>query len=114
LSEAAARDKAHQNGLEPADFAPMLATAGEPLSRTEMEQLYNRGLVSKGEVDQALKESRLKPKYTDLAFDLHVRLPEPRQVITALNNGTITKEAAAKILAQYGFSQSTVAMLVAT
>jgi hypothetical protein len=114
LSEAAARDKAHQNGLEPGDFAPMLATAGEPLSRTEMEQLFNRGLVSKAEVEQAVKESRLKPKYTGLAFDLHVRLPEPRQVISALNHGTISKAAAARVLGEYGFSQETVAMLVAT
>jgi hypothetical protein len=114
LSESAARAKAHQNGLEPGDFAPLLATAGEPLSRTEMEQLFNRGLVTRAEVEQALKESRLKPKYTGLAFDLHVRLPEPRQVISALNHGTVSKAEASKILGEYGFSHQTVAMLVAT
>lgn len=114
MSLADAKAKAEENGLEPADFDPLYQTAGEPLSRTEMEQLYNRGLVSEAEVKQALRESRVKDKYVDHAFQLHVRLPEPRQIISALNHGTVTKAEASKLLAEYGFDETAIKILVAT
>jgi hypothetical protein len=114
VTEAEARDLAHQNGLEPKWFAAMAATYGSPLSRTELEQLYNRGKISRAVVVQGLRESRLKNKYLNDAFDLHVKLPEPRQVVTALTDGVITRAAAARILGDEGYAPETVAMLIAT
>lgn len=113
LSKDAARAKAVENGLEAGDFEALWQTAGQPLSRTEMEQLYNRGLASKAEVDQALLESRLKPKYTPLAFDLHVRLPEGRQVSAMVSHGVITKATGLKWLQQLGYAPDTAAAIVA-
>jgi hypothetical protein len=114
ISIAEARAKAVQNGLEASDFQALYDTAGEPLSRTEMEQLYNRGLVSEAEVKQALKESRIKNKYVDHAFALHTRLPEGRQVVTMITHGALTKAKGTEILIQLGYTKELAAALVAS
>ena len=104
---------AAQNGLEASAFPVLVENAGEPLSRTELEQLYNRGLISEAVVTQGLRESRLKDKYVADALQLHVRLPEPRQVVAMISHGVITKPAGIKLLLEYGFSEQTAADLVA-
>lgn len=108
-----AKVKAVQNGLEAADFDALYQTAGEPISRTEAEQLYNRGLMTEAEVKQAIVESRLKPKYTGLAFDLHVRLPEGRQVVSMITHGVVTKQQGVQLLLQLGYSAEVAGFLVA-
>jgi hypothetical protein len=102
-----------ENGLEPGNFEWMYETAGEPLSRTELEELYNRGEISEATVKQGLRESRLKNKYVDDAFRLHVRLPEPRQIVSALTHGAITKADAMSLLRQHGFTPAVAAILIA-
>lgn len=102
-----------ENGLEPGNFQWMYDTAGEPLSRTELEELFNRGEIDEATVKQGLRESRLKNKYVDDAFRLHVRLPEPRQIVSALTHGAITKADAMALLRQQGFSAATAAILIA-
>lgn len=113
LAQADAATIADHNGLEPGQVDVLLQTAGEPLSRTEMDQLYNRGLATRAQVDQATRESRLKPKYTDLAFQLHVRLPEGRQVVSAITHGAATKEQGLRLLAELGYSPEVSQILVA-
>lgn len=114
LPIAEARRVAEANGLDPKDFGWLQRTAGAPLSRTELEQLFNRGLISEEVVRQGLRESRLKDKYVKDALALHVRLPESRQVITALTDGVITRKAATKLLGDMGYSHEVVTMLIAT
>jgi hypothetical protein len=113
LTLPAAEEIATQNGLEPGNFGWMYETAGEPLSRTELEELYNRGEITQATVEQGLRESRLKNKYVGDAFKLHVRLPEPRQIVSALTHGAITKQDAMALLRQYGFTPATAAILIA-
>lgn len=114
LTKDQAADVAHLNGLEPQYFEPLWLTAGMPLSRTELEQLYNRGLISREVVKQGLRESRLKDKYVADAVELHVRLPEPREVVTALTDGVVTRQLAAELLGDMGYQPDVVAMLIAT
>ena len=114
ITQAQAKRIATENGLDPADFLALWETAGEPLSRTELEQLYNRGQIPLAVVEQGLRESRLKDKYVKDAVQLHVRLPQPREVVTALTDGVVTRAAATDMLADQGFDQATVAMLIAT
>jgi hypothetical protein len=104
---------ADHNGLEPGQVDTLYLTAGEPLSRTEMDQLYNRGLVTKDQVDQAARESRLKDKYVPLAYPLHVRLPEGRQVVSAITHGAATKDQGLRLLAELGYSAEVAQILVA-
>lgn len=101
----AAKKYADENGLQPGDFDILLNTAGEPLSRTEMEQLYNRGLVTQAQVDQALRESRLKNKYNGLAFQLHARLLPVSDIQAALRVGAMTQGQAVEKAMEYGYSK---------
>jgi hypothetical protein len=113
IAETVAREKAAQNGLEPSDFDALYQTAGEPLSRTELEQLLNRGEVTTAFVEQGLRESRLKNKYVPDAVKLHVRLPEGRQIVSMVTHGVVDKPAALKLLMQVGYSQEVAGYLVA-
>lgn len=105
---------AGQNGLEPSAFPILLNTAGEPLSRTEMEQLYNRGLVTQAQVDQALRESRLKNKYVNLAFDLHTKIIPIFSIQSALRYGGITDQRAIESLVSEGYSHTDAAAIVSS
>jgi hypothetical protein len=113
ITEAASRAKVVQNGVEAGDFDALYATAGEPLSRTEMEQLYNRGLATRAEVEQAIRESRVKDKYVSMAFDLHTRLPEGRQIVSMVSHGAATKAEALGLLGDLGYSPQVAGLLVA-
>lgn len=106
LSAEEARRIADINGLQPGHFDTLAATAGEPLSRTEMEQLYNRGLATEEQVKQASRESRLKNKYNDLAFALHTRLLPTGTIIDALRYGAITQDRAIGLMMEYGYSKA--------
>lgn len=114
LTQAQGEEVATKNGLEPGNFATLVETAGEPLSRTEMEQLYNRGLVTKSQVTQALLESRLKPKYNDLAFQLHTRLPEVRELSDMVLWGTMTHADATAEVVKLGYDATTAGRLIST
>jgi len=105
---------AEQNGLEPGAFSVLYETAGEPLSRTEMEDLYNRGLVTEDQVKQALLESRVKDKYIDLAFQLHKKILPANLIQRALRFGAITQADAIKALADDGYSPEDAQVLVAS
>lgn len=113
MSEKDARKAVHDNGLEPQYFEVLRETAGEPLSRTEFTQLFNRGKIKRAEFEQGLKESRLKDKYVSQAIELHTRLPEPREIVTALTDGVLKREQASKLLAEYGYSTEVITMLIA-
>lgn len=114
MPQATGNDIAEQNGLEPGAFDILYETAGEPLSRTEMEELYNRGLVTEEEVKQALRESRLKNKYVDAAFALHRRIIPVRSLHEALRLGSITHDDAVRIAMEDGYTQHDAEILVAT
>ena len=113
LPASAAAAIAEQNGLEPGQVNTLIETAGSPLSRTELEELFNRGLIDQATVIQGLRESRLKDKYVDDALALHVRLPEPRQVVAMVSHGVLTHDEAARLLTQYGFSPDVAGLLIA-
>ncbi len=112
MTTAQASSIADQNGLEPGMFPILYNTAGSPLSRTEMEELYNRGLVTKAQVTQAVAESRLKPKYTELAFELHTRLITARELGQAVQYGSITHADAVKKAMEEGYSEQDASILV--
>lgn len=113
IAQADAEKIASQNGLEPGYFQVLLNTAGEPLSRTELEQLYNRGLITKDQVIQGLKESRLKLKYNDMAFQLHEKLLDPSVLQHAVLYGTISQSDAVKTAMTFGYTKDDATTLIA-
>lgn len=107
-----ARSYADQNGLQPGDFDILLNTAGEPLSRTELEELYNRGLVTKDQVIQGLRESRLKNKYNEYAFALHSKVLPVYSLQRALRYGGVKVPDAIRIAMESGYSKEDSTILV--
>lgn len=103
---------ANYNGLEPADFDILYQTAGEPLSRTELQDLYNRGLVSEDTLKQGLRESRLKDKYVDVAFDLHQKIVPVYTLQRALRYGGISQADAIRITMESGYSEQDATLIV--
>jgi len=101
---AAAHQIAEENGLRPQDFDVLYQTAGAPLSRTEMEDLVNRGEATLDEMKQALRESRLKDKYIDKALLLRRRIPPERSIVSGLSKGVFTHDEAIQRLRALGFS----------
>jgi hypothetical protein len=105
---------AEENGLQPGQYQILLETAGAPLSRTELNDLYNRGLIGSDVVLQGLAESRLKNKYTSDAFALRRRLLEPRTLSTMVHNGAMTHETAIKKAMEVGYNAEDAAYLIAS
>lgn len=112
MTSAQAARIAEENGLTPGAIDILEQTAGEPLSRTEMEELYNRGLATRADVEQALRESRLKNKYTGKAFQLHERVLPARSVDTALRHGAVGDAEAIKIIMESGYSKRSAEIIV--
>lgn len=110
----AGRQFAEENGLMPGHFDTLYQTAGAPLSRTELNDLYNRGVIGSDTVIQGLRESRLKDKYGQDAFALRRRLLEPRVISTAVHNGVIDHTVGIRKAMEHGFSPEDAATLVGT
>lgn len=107
-----ARKYADENGLQPGDFDILLNTAGEPLSRTELEELYNRGIVTHDQVIQGLRESRLKNKYNELAFALHEKVLPVYTLQRSLRYGGIDQADAVGIAMESGYSKADATTIV--
>lgn len=103
---------AEQNGLEPTHFEPLLLSAGRPLAHGEMASLVHRGLASRAQFDQAMRESDIKDKYLQQSFELGERLLPERIIVQALKFGAISTQDAAKRLMQLGYSQASAAILL--
>jgi hypothetical protein len=112
LSDAEGQAIAEQNGLEASHWQYIREAAGEPLSLTEMTELWRRGDVGQADVEQAMRESRLKDKYIPSAIKLRYRIPEPREVVTALTRGAATEAQALKALTDYGYDAANSQMLL--
>jgi hypothetical protein len=107
-----ARDIAVMNGLRPQDFDPLQLSAGDPLSKTEMLTLYRRGKVTKEQVENALRQSRLKDSYIDLALELQVQLPQLYEVRALLASGGLSAEQGTQILLELGYQEQYVKPIV--
>lgn len=114
MSQDQARRIADVNGLEPGQYDILYETAGSPLARTELNDLYNRGLIGSDVVLQGLSESRLKDKYTADAFELRRRLLEPRTLSTMVHNGAMTHDVAIKKAMESGYNAEDAAYLIAS
>lgn len=112
LTMAQGEQIAYYNGLEPGDFDTLYQTAGEPLSRTELEDLYNRGLVDQATVEQGLRESRLKDKYVTAAFELHQKIVPIYTLQRALRYGGVSTADAIRITMESGYSEHDATLIV--
>jgi len=95
---------AQQNGLEPGHVDTLLQAAGEPLSRTEMTDAVRRGLATKGEYAEALRQSRLKNSYIGLSEKMIFNPPTTADAIESSIQGYMPKAEARKIASENGLA----------
>lgn len=112
LSEAETDRIQGMNGLRAEDRKILREIDGIPLSLTEMLRLYRMGKVDKAQVEQALRESRLKDKYIPVALDLGVNLPSIFEIRLLLRDGALTDAQAAQILKEHGYQQDIITGII--
>ena len=104
---------AEKNGISRDDYLILRNTAGDPASRTEMIQLWRRGLVTEDDVIAALRESRLKDSYIPDVLKLKVQLPALYETRALLADGGLTAEQGTAILLAQGYEDDIVKAIVA-
>lgn len=111
LPDGEARTKAQEAGLDPRNFDWMYALAGNPPGNEHMIDLYHRGVMTRAEVEQGMRESRLKNKYIAPMIDGGYHLPPMRTVIALGHKGLLTKEQVITKLLALGFHQDDAAVM---
>lgn len=110
--DAAAR--AAQLGMNGDDFDVMVRTAGNPPGPTQLLTMFQRNIISKDELDQGLRESRLKNKWIP-QFEELVRHRIPmRTITTLLTHGAIDAATARQMLIELGFTPEDADALIAS
>lgn len=105
-------DLVEQAGIEPRWAQTMYDTAGMPPGNETMLHLWRRGLVSQGDVEQAIRESHTKIKYIPQLIGLRFVIPPMRSVVAMMAKGVVTPQRGSEMLAQLGFTPEVVAGLV--
>lgn len=100
------------DGMDPTQYDIALATAGNPPGVMEMLTLMKRGYMSEADVEQGIRESRLKDKYIPAVLHLAEYLPPPRTVTTLLAHGAIDQPTAQDLFQKAGLSPALAAAYV--
>jgi hypothetical protein len=101
------------NGLRAVDRPILQEMAGEPISKTEALSLLRRGLMTVEQVEQALRESRLKDKYIPDVLELQTVYPGIYDIRLLVSEGAIDDATAAQLLAIEGYPATLIKPLIA-
>jgi len=101
-----AREYARQAGLDAPEFEVLLEAAGQPPSYSDMIEFVRRGLMTKAQMEQGIREGPLKNKYIPLIMAGLTRIPPMETVRAMYNRGSIDRATAARMFAQLGFEAS--------
>lgn len=112
FDEGEAFDLARQQGVEQRDMRLYIDNAGNPPGPMEMLNLWVRGYISEADVDQGLRESRLKNKWIPALKKLAIRKVPMRTITTLLSHGAIDDARALAMLAELGYSPEDAAAIV--
>jgi hypothetical protein len=102
LPEAEAARWSQESGLDPKAFPVLLKAIGDPLSRTEMADLVNRGEASIEEFKAAIRQSRVKDSYVDHAAKLIERPMTIGDAVRGFVQGYLTENEADHIQGMNG------------
>jgi hypothetical protein len=102
LPHDAAKRKAEQAGLDPADFEWLFETAGEPISIGQALSLLNRGVMTQPQAEQVVRESRVKTKYVPQVIALRRHILPERTVVAMYRGGALDAAGATRRLLDIG------------
>lgn len=103
---------AQQNGLLPEHWPIVRDSWGRPLAHEQMASLVFRGLASRAQFDQAMRESDIKNKYIEQSFEVAARLMQERLIVDAIKYGAIDLQTGAGLLMQQGYTPESVKVLL--
>lgn len=111
LDPEASKRKAAEAGLNPDDWQWVFDTAGNPPGPEHMIDLMHRGVLTRDQVAQGMRESRLKNKYIDAMLTGGYHLPPMRTVIGLGHKGLLTKDQVLTKLLALGFHPDDAAVM---
>lgn len=97
LDQADAANEALGWGVSNARFDLMVATAGMPPGVQDILALWDRGAMNEAEVTEALRETRLKPKYVETVKALQRNYLSPGEAAAMVVQGILTLDQGAAI-----------------
>ena len=114
ITPAEGQQIAEQNGLKPEHWPIVFESWGRPIAHQEMGQLVHRGLATRAQFDQAMRESDLKDKYINDAFLTTQRLLPVFEVVRAIQLGAATLQEGATMLLQQGYTPEATSIVLKT
>lgn len=114
MSEAEGEAEASLSGLKASRFQTLIASAGEPPGLDFLTEAWRRKFIPQAgtgadsvSLEQGIRESRLKNKWTPIIEEMQYRLPDPSVVIEAWLRAQIDPTGAYDYLAQAGIDKAT-------
>lgn len=107
-----ARHKAEQAGLNPTEFQWLYETAGEPIATGQALELWNRGEVGQGFVEQVIREGRIKNKYVPAVLKLRRHLLPQRTIVSMVTKGALTQAEGTRHLLDLGVNAADAKALI--
>ncbi len=104
LAEDEARRIALENGLQPEHYQPLRDSAGEPPGVQEMVGMYRRGILTREELVQGIRESRLMNKYIEPTIAAAETLPPERSIVSLVSKGSLTLDRGRDLLLKRGYA----------
>lgn len=108
-----------QLGGDPQFYPWLLASIGDAPSPLEAASMAARGIIDWSGIGpdstsfaQAIREGRLRDKWTTATQASTVYFPAPSTIITFLSQGAITKDQAAQLLAQHNMAADDIARFI--
>jgi hypothetical protein len=111
LSDGEAARIVAENGIDPANYDWLRASAGRPPGTEQMLQLLNRGVIDEGTVVQSIRESDIKDKYIGAILEMRRHLMPERTVVSAIGKGVFSRDEGIQHLLLLGFSPEDAAAL---
>lgn len=112
VDQGTAQKWAAESGLDPKAFDALYQTAGMPLSPGEALDLFRRGEFTQSQVEQNIRESRIKNKYIPNVIQLARKLIPPRTVGAMVGHGILDEATGATYLQMYGYNAQDAAAVV--
>lgn len=93
-----------QNGLLPEHWQPLYDTAGNPPGVQEMISMWHRKQLTRDQLVQGIRESRLKDKYIETTIASGETLPPERTIVSMVSKNAITADRGMTLLLERGYA----------
>lgn len=98
----AGEHEASLSGLNAERFAVLVENTGEPISKEEALFLFRRGKLSAGDVEHAIRQSRIRDEWIPAVMDLRYGPPSSSEAINGAVRNLLTDDEARRIVSENG------------